>query len=156
MSARPEHPGKLTLGHLLAQTCRLVGGRMQVRMEEIGLHRSQGLVLFHLWHQDGIPQKALARALRVRPATATATLQRMERDGWVERRRDPGDQRVVRVHLSPKAHALQGEVRASLKALEREVEGALDPTEAAAFRGYLLRVREHLAAQEPESKSEED
>jgi len=143
-----QDPGSLTLGHLLGQVCRMVGQRMRVRMEEIGLHRSQGLVLFHLWHQDGLPQNALAQALRVRPATATATLQRMERDGWIERRRDPEDRRVVRVHLTPRARSLQGEVRASLQALEGEVEEALSPPEATAFREYLLRVHGDLAARE--------
>ncbi|MGO9313562.1 MAG: hypothetical protein ACLQBD_00135 [Syntrophobacteraceae bacterium] len=27
----------------------------------------------------------------------------MERDGWIERRFDPANRRIVRVHLTPKA-----------------------------------------------------
>ena len=81
---------KQSLGHLLASVSRLVGGRMRMRLEEIGLPHAQGMILFFLWRKDGTAQNVIARSLHITPPTATSTLQRMERDGWVQRRRDPG------------------------------------------------------------------
>ena len=46
---------------------------------------------------DGATIGSLAGHLRVREPTVTATVDRAERDGLVERRRDPDDGRVVRV-----------------------------------------------------------
>ncbi len=143
-----QNPWNLTLGHLLAQVSRLVGERMRARMEGIGLHRAQAMTLFQLWHQDGMAQNVLARALHITPATATTTLQRMERDGWIERGRDREDQRVVRVHLTAKARALQAEVRASLKELDEELTAGLSGEEQRLLRESLLKVRSRLAPEE--------
>ena len=99
---------KFTLGHLLAQVCRLVGRRRRMKLKTIGLHHAQGMILFQLWQEDGIPQSMLAKALHIRPPTATSTLRRMERDGWIDRRRGESDRRVVRVYLTEKALKLVG------------------------------------------------
>lgn len=141
----------MTLGHLLAQVSRLVGGRMRAAMEGLGLHRAQALVLFQLWQEDGVAQGALARALHITPATATNTLRRMERAGWIERRRDPADQRIVRVHQTPRAGALREEVRASLRRLDDDVTAVLSAAERRTFRDLLLKVHRHLA---PEARGE--
>jgi len=141
-----EHdPRKLTLGQLLSQVCRLTGDRLRVKMEEIGLHKGQGFILFHLWHHDGIAQNVIAHALHVSPATMTNTLQRMERDGWITRQRDSEDQRIVRVHLTEKAKALHEEVRASFRDLEREVTSVLTKDERETLRELLVKLHEHLA-----------
>lgn len=140
-----QDPRRLSLGHLLAQVSRLVGGKMRAKMEGLGLHRAQALFLFQLWHDDGLAQNVLARALQITPATATNTLQRMERKGWIERRRDGTDQRIVRVHLTAKARALQDEVRTSLQELDEEMTAALSDEERRVLRESLLKVRRHLA-----------
>ena len=144
MPAAPEHPQDPTLGHLLAQVCRLAGKRRQLRLERIGLHHAQGMVLFRLWHEDGMSQRDLAAALQITPPTASNTLQRMERDGWVERRRDGADQRIVRVYLTEKARDLHADARASLREFDREMGSALNEAEQAALRKSLLKVRRYL------------
>ena len=140
-----DPPEDLSLSHLLGQVARLVGARMRARMEGIGLHRAQALMLFQLWQEDGVGQHVLAQLLHVTPATATNTLKRMERGGWVERRRDTADQRVVQVCLTDKARALHEEVRASLHELDEEMTAALSREERAVLRASLLKVRRYLA-----------
>jgi len=137
-------PEDITLGHLLAQVARLVGSRMRDKLERLGLHRAQSMILMQLWHADGMAQNELARALRIRPATVTNTLQRMERDGWVERRRGETDQRTVRVYLTDKAAVLRDEVRSSLHELDEDLASALAPDEREVLRQSLLKVRRHL------------
>ena len=67
MTVSPEQPQDPTLGQLLAQVCRLAGKRRRLRLEKIGLHHAQGMVLFHLWHEDGLSQRDLAAALQITP-----------------------------------------------------------------------------------------
>jgi len=145
MSKREQDPRKLTLGQLLSQVCRLTGDRLRVKMEEIGLHKGQGFILFHLWHHDGIPQNMIAQARHVSPATVTSMLQRMERDGWITRERDADDQRIVRVHLTEKAKALHEEVQASFRDLEKEVTSVLTKDERETLQELLIKLHEHLA-----------
>jgi len=135
------------LGPLLRDVCRLTGGRLRRRMEGVGLHRGQGLVLFYLRHHDGSTVSEIARALSVSPATATTMLKRMERDGWIERRRDPSDERVVRAHRTPRAAAWHDEVRREIQAFEAEIAGAFTPKERATLSRLLERLRDRLASE---------
>jgi len=137
---------KLTLGHLLARVSRLVGSRMRVNLEEIGLPHSHGMVLFHLWHQDGIAQNILARALHITPPTATSTLQRMERDGWIQRRRDGSDQRIVRVYLTQKARVVRDRARNVFEELDRELASVMTQKERQTLIDSLLKVQSQLSS----------
>lgn len=136
---------KPTLGHLLARVSRLVGGRMRMKLEGIGLHHAQGMILVQLWRHDGIAQNVLAQALHITAPTASSTLRRMERDGWIERRRDTADQRVVRVYLTAKAGALRAEVRASFRELERELTSMLTDKEYEILVASLWKVQRLLS-----------
>jgi DNA-binding MarR family transcriptional regulator len=140
-----DDPRQFTLGQLLGHVCRLVGRRRRMHLESIGLHQAQGLILFRLWKTDGISQRELAQALHITPPTATNTLQRMERNGWVERRRDYADQRIYRVYLTEKAKQLREEARASFKALDVEMRLMLTDQEHKALGKALLKVYRYLA-----------
>ena len=150
MKNSQQNPQKMTLGHLLANVSRLVGGRMRMRLQEFGLYHAQGMILFHLWQEDGVAQNILAQALNITPPTATNTLQRMERNGWVRRRRDKTDQRIVRVYLTEKAGALHEEVRNTFRELDQELTAVLSENERNILVASLLKVRHHLAIQVPD------
>jgi DNA-binding MarR family transcriptional regulator len=144
-------PKKLTLGHLLAKVSRLVGGRMRMKLEGIGLRHAQGMILYQLWHKDGIAQNVLAQALNITPATATNTLQRMEQNGWIERRRDVKDQRIVRVYLTEKAKALRAEAGASFRELDRELDAMLTDNQHKTLMALLSKIHGRLSQNPPDS-----
>lgn len=63
-----------------------------------GLHESD-LAVLDLLHQDGpSTPAALTRRTRIHPATMTNVLDRLQRDGWIERRPDDQDRRSTRIH----------------------------------------------------------
>jgi DNA-binding MarR family transcriptional regulator len=144
MAGFKQKPQNLTLGHLLANVSRLVGGRMRMRLEELGLPHAQGMVLYHLWRQDGIAQNILAQALHIKAPTASNTLQRMERSGWVRRRRDIADQRIVRIYLTEKARALRQEARNTFREMDRELTAVLGEKERELLIESLDKVRHYL------------
>ncbi|MCG6973363.1 MAG: MarR family transcriptional regulator [Desulfobacterales bacterium] len=145
MTDSQQNPHKLTLGHLLANVSRLVGIRTRMKLQEFGLHHAQGMILFHLWREDGLAQNVLAQALNITPPTTTNTLQRMERNGWIRRRRDKTDQRIVRVYLTNKARALRQEVRNTFQELDRELMAVLSENELNILMASLLKVHYHLS-----------
>ena len=148
----PSH--KHSLGHMLVKVSRLVGGRMRQKLIQTGLHHAQIMVLFHLWHRDGIAQNALAGDLNITPATATSTLQRMERDGWIQRCRDTRDQRIVRVYLTEKAKALRSEARTSFQELDDELTSVLTKEEREIFLASLKKVFHYLIRSDDRANSE--
>lgn len=137
------------LGHLLLQVAKILRDRVHARMEEIGLSRGQGLVLFHLGREDGLPQGELARQTLVRPATLTEVLQRMEAAGLIERRADPVDGRVSRVYLTEKGRRARRQAEEIWADLEGQLARTLTSAEQGELRRLLEKLRQALAKEEP-------
>ena len=87
-------------GYLMAQVCKLHRNKASELLSTIGLYVGQELFLVHLWQQNGLTLSEMADNLCVRPATITRMLERMEKAGLVERRKDFEDQRVSRIFLT--------------------------------------------------------
>ncbi|MCK5245944.1 MarR family transcriptional regulator [Candidatus Bipolaricaulota bacterium] len=149
MNEKQELSGEMTVGQLLAQVCRMSGHRLRGHMEKIGLHRGQGFALIHLWHNDGMSQRDLARSMHISPASVTNMLQRMERDGWIERRRDEADQRVVRVFAADKSKKLRVEAKRVFREIEDELGSVYTEEEQTALKRLLTKLYEHYAPGDP-------
>ncbi len=137
-------PEQMSIGQLLLQVCRLTGDRLRVKMEKIGVHRAQGLVLLQLCHRDGISQRQIIQARHVSPATMTNMLQRMERDGWITRERDSNDQRMVRVYLTEKAKSFRKEAQQTFREMEEELASVYTDEEKEMFCRLLMKLHERF------------
>ncbi|MBI5440411.1 MAG: MarR family transcriptional regulator [Deltaproteobacteria bacterium] len=82
------------------------------RLDPFGLTQPQFFLLIALYECDGVPVTALAEKVALDKSTLTGLLDRMERDGLVERTAAPGDRRALRIRLSAKAQALRPELTA--------------------------------------------
>jgi len=154
MSQKPPHTpdAELSIDFLIAQVGRRHHKRAHALLEELGLYHGQPRLLRALWHEEGQTQSELAARLHVRPATMTKMLQRMAETGFVERRRDTKDQRLVRVYLTDAGRAVQEKVRHVWAQMEREVLEGFSLAERRQLREFLFRIRENL--QEKESGKE--
>jgi DNA-binding MarR family transcriptional regulator len=74
------------------------------------LTTSQFFLLIALYEENGILISKLAEKVALDKATLTGIIDRLERDGLVERRDDPKDRRAIRVYLTPKAESLREEL----------------------------------------------
>ncbi|KTR08804.1 MarR family winged helix-turn-helix transcriptional regulator [Curtobacterium luteum] len=88
-----EHAAAWPLGRLLAAAARRVERDWDERLREIGLPHA-GLIAIDILIRTG-PTGAdtIARVARVQPQTMSRTLERLERDGLVERSPHPDDRR---------------------------------------------------------------
>ena len=94
--------------------CFLVG-RISRRLNKItkesissyGLTTSQFFMLIALYEENGILISKLAEKVALDKATLTGIIDRLERDGLVERKNDPKDRRAIRVYLSKKAETMR-------------------------------------------------
>lgn len=76
-------------------------------LDAMGLTYPQYLVMLALWEQDGQTVGALGERLFLESSTLTPLLKRLETAGYVTRRRNPEDERQVRIHLTEAGRALQ-------------------------------------------------
>jgi DNA-binding MarR family transcriptional regulator len=76
-------------------------------LEALGLTYPQYLAFLVLWEKDGIPLKELGQKLALDSGTLTPLIKRMEKSGWVQRQRDPNDERRIQITLTAKGQALK-------------------------------------------------
>jgi DNA-binding MarR family transcriptional regulator len=113
-------------------------------LTEIGLHPGQEMILFRLWEADGLTQSELVEQLCVQPATVTKMLNRMVKNGLVERRGDPQDQRISRVYLTDQGRELQKSIEDAWDKLEQYTVATLSLEERVLLRRLLLQVQDNL------------
>ena len=76
-------------------------------LNQMGITYPQYLVLMVLWEQDGQPVNDIARRLHLETNTVTPLLQRMEKAGWIIRRKGASDKRQQLVSLTANGQALE-------------------------------------------------
>lgn len=81
-------------------------------LEELGLTYPQYLVMLVLWEEEGCAVKQLGERLGLDSGTLTPLLKRLESQGLVRRSRDPADERIVRINLTPEGKSLKGKAQA--------------------------------------------
>ena len=91
----------------LYTAARLVTQAYTPLLNQLGITYPQYLVLMVLWERDCQPVSDIAHRLRLETNTVTPLLQRMEKQGIVERRRGELDQRQQIVSLTQKGRELE-------------------------------------------------
>lgn len=135
-----------TLGFVVHDVARMMRWEFDRRAGDIGLTRSQWSVLAHLLRSDGLQQKELAEQMDITAITLTGLLDRMERDGWVERRADPVDRRAKRIFLTEKVAPVMKELRALGREVRKSAQEGLSEAEQQTLISLLLRVRSNLGS----------
>lgn len=93
----------------LAVASRSVIGVYRPVLERLGLTHPQYLVMLALWEQSPLSVSDVARLLQLDLATASPLIKRLEGLGLVDRRRDPADERTLRVTLTDAGRELRTE-----------------------------------------------
>jgi len=113
-------------------------------LEPLGLTYPQYLVLLTLWEVDGLPVKSIGDRLGLDSGTLTPLLRRMEEAGLLTRLRDTADERLVRIHLTPRARRL--EAKAATFPQQIGAAASCSATELNALRKLVFRLRDDLDA----------
>ena len=95
-----DHSSISTLISLLARRHRALAAEL---IEPLGLAPGQESLLMLLAEEEPVSQAHVARTLGIEPATVTKMVERMERNGLVERTRSADDRRIVLVSRTARA-----------------------------------------------------
>ncbi len=147
---------RLEITSMLVEVTRLLRAAYDQRMRAIGLTGASARALINLFKEDGLSQIELARRLEVSRMAAGQTIDRLEKSGHVERRPDPADRRVWRLHLTKKAKQLLPtltEIAADQQAMVLE---NIPEAEVEALKLTLRTVRERLRSMPIEILTEDE
>ena len=138
-----------SFGFLLRDVSRLYVRRFEQRAAALGLTLPQCRALVYLALNEGISQARLAELTDVEPMTLVRILDRMESDGWLERRVDPADRRARCIYLRAKAKPLVDDIWELADLTREEAFLGVPKKQADMLIGLLDQVRNNLATLEP-------
>jgi DNA-binding MarR family transcriptional regulator len=124
------------VGAQLSRLNQEVGGRLNIRTGDLQC-------LDQISRLGPLSPTSLARLTGQHPATLTGILDRLERDGWIARERDPGDRRgvVVRAERGRGAEILRLYlVDSGMNAALDEILAAYNEAELGVIAGFLRRT----------------
>ncbi|WP_069264181.1 MarR family winged helix-turn-helix transcriptional regulator [Paraburkholderia nodosa] len=108
-------------------------------LEELGLTYPQYITIVALWEEDNQTVSSLGAKLFLESNTLTPMLKKLEAMGYLERQRDPGDERQVRISLTKSGRRLCEE------ALKMDpVETGLASDEFAHVQSAVVKLRNNL------------
>ena len=102
------------------------------------------LMILDDYRRRSFRQHELAEILVVNRASAGSVLERMERNGWIERTPDPGDRRALRVSLAKAGKVKLEEVRAPYYRLLAQIFEAEDEADLRGLIVFCDRLRSGL------------
>jgi MarR family transcriptional regulator for hemolysin len=132
------------IGYVLSDVARLIRTVFDRRVRDIGLTRAQWLVLTRLYRRPGASQTELADMLEIDRASAGRMIDRMQKNGWVERRADSDDRRINRLYLTADARRAHKDMWAIAETTVDDALAPLSDTEREQFTRLAARVKGQL------------
>jgi DNA-binding MarR family transcriptional regulator len=109
-------------------------------LERLGLTYTQYITIVALWEQDNQTVGSLGEKLFLESNTLTPILKKLEAMGFLQRQRDPEDERQVRINLTKQGKALREDQP------ETGLSGAtgLTPDEFTQLQKSIVTLRNNL------------
>src|ERR1700686_933024 len=130
---------------LLHDVARLLRTRFDQRARARGMTRAQWVILARVNAKPGLSQNELAAILEVEPISVGRLVDRLEARGLVERRADPTDRRIRRLHLLPAAAPILETINHARESMNERIIAGLDAKTRETLIDALLVIKENLA-----------
>jgi MarR family transcriptional regulator, transcriptional regulator for hemolysin len=131
---------------LIHDVARTIRTKFDQRARASGMTRAQWHILARVEKQPGLSQSELAAILDVEPITVARLVDRLEKRGLLERRPDPTDRRIWRLHNRPPAQPILEEISAYHRELNRDIDAHIGAAAREAMVDALLAVRARINA----------
>lgn len=117
----------------MTRTARSMKRALDAKLVKYNLTATQYIVLMKMWEQDGISITELGERLYFDNPTLTGIVDRMERDGLLQRQRNDEDRRVVNLYLTTKG-----------KGLQPQLERLAEETDTEAWTGFTESQKKQI------------
>lgn len=132
-----SHPPKGMIGPRIMCLSRLMRRKFNEAAAEQGLFSGQQDIIFFLVENEGITLSKLAEKLEVSAATASVSVKRMEKAGFIIKKPDEKDARITRLYPTEKAKKAPDNIRKRMDELEATLNKDLTQSESEALTDML-------------------
>lgn len=131
--------------HALMQTDKLHRTLLEKRINSLGIHRSQHIMLMVLSNfSAAVKQADLAEKLGISNAAAAVTIKKLENSGYIERLTNDGDRRANIVQITSAGKAVVEESKMIFDSVERVMTSGITRTELAGFLAATEKMQINL------------
>jgi len=130
-----------SVGFLLAKAYQRACALFKEEFDSYDLTPQQFGILAFLWIEDGLSQAELSSRSQIDRTTMGGIVDRLEKDGMVERFSHPDDRRAYQVFLTPKGKSLEEELCIVANRVLQRVNSPLAPEEQATLVRLLEKIR---------------
>ncbi|MEK4439193.1 MarR family winged helix-turn-helix transcriptional regulator [Paenibacillus sp. FSL K6-2862] len=113
-------------------------------LRELNLYVGQDNLLSRLWLGDGVTQMQLCEHLKCEPPTVTNMVKSLEQNGFIYRKRDEHDARVMRIFLTDKGRELEKPVESKWREQQEKLLQSISPEDRLILRELMKRMERNL------------
>jgi len=129
-----------TLLSQVHQVCGRVWNKILRENNMADLEGARGRIIFALWGKDGVPIKTLCEKTSLDKSTLTGIIDRLERDGYIERKPSETDKRSTLIWLTGKEQEFANHVQKVSNQMNEIFYNGFTDDEITQFDGMLERI----------------
>jgi len=124
----------------LGRITRKVTRYYRDKISYFGLTHGQFFLLVAIFEEKSLLPSQLAEKTALDRPTTTGLLDRLERDGWIERRPDSNDRRTLRIHLTAKSEQNRNSILSIFDEINSQFVSRYSLKEWKLFQSFLNRL----------------
>ena len=129
-----------TLLSQVHQVCARVWNKILREKNMADLEGARGRIIFALWGKDGVPIKQLCEKTSLDKSTLTGIIDRLERDGYIERNQSPYDKRSSLISLTGKEKEFEQSIKRVSNQMNKVYYKGFSDNEIIQFEDMLQRI----------------
>ncbi|MGG4128894.1 MarR family winged helix-turn-helix transcriptional regulator [Paenibacillus illinoisensis] len=114
-------------------------------LRELNLYVGQDNLLYRLWMGDGVTQMQLCEHLKCEPPTVTNMVKSLEHNGFIYRKRDVLDARVMRIYLTEKGKELEKPVDKKWREQQEKLLHSIPEEERLILRNLMQQMERNIS-----------
>ena len=124
--------------YALKSTMKRVERHIIKGLDEFGVNMAQSFVLFCLLDNDGSTLSEIGNRAQIENSSLTTMVDKLERDGLVERRLSTEDRRVIRLYLTEKGRKMGQEILSIGLELNNKFKSEMGTSSDAFIKGLQI------------------
>lgn len=130
-----------SIGFLLSKGYQRAWALLREEIEKYELTPPQFALLGFLWQEDGLTQTELSEKGQIDRTTLGGLIDRLEKNGLVQRRKHPLDRRAYKIYLTGRGRELEGPLTECAKRTLDRLTNGLSEQEVGELRRMLTILR---------------
>lgn len=113
-------------------------------LRELNLYVGQDNLLYRLWLGDGVTQMQLSEHMKCEPPTVTNMVKSLEQNGFIYRKRDVQDARIMRIFLTDKGKELEKPVEYKWREQQEKLLQSISSEDRLILRQFMQQMERNI------------